>query len=60
MDHDDPNFEELFSTLEGLIKSQIVRHKPVRPYGELEDPAASLAFSKLPNLEQPLSPRTQG
>jgi hypothetical protein len=60
MDHHDPYFEELFSALEGLIESQIVRHKPVRPYGEFDDPAASLAFSKLPTLEDPLSPRTQG
>ena len=60
MDHSDPYFEELFNALEDLIEAQIVRQKPVRPYGEFDDPAASLAFSKLPTLDEPLSPRTQG
>ena len=53
MDHDDPYFEELSNALEGLIEAQIVRQKPVRPYGEFDDPAASLAFSKLPTLDEP-------
>jgi len=63
MDHD-PDFEELLRTLDGLIQAQIdkegedmaiivsfVRQKPVRPYGELDDLAASLAFSKLPSTD---------
>ena len=60
MDHDDPYFEELFNALEDLIEAQIVRHKPIRPYGEFDDRAASVAFSKLSTLEEPLSPRAQG
>ncbi len=63
MDHD-PEFEELLRALDGLLRAQIdkvgedtaiivsfVRKKTVRPYGELDDLAASLAFSTLPSTD---------
>ena len=66
MDHDS-DFEELLRTLDGLIQAQndkvgedmtiivsFVRQKPIRPYAELDDLAASLAFSTLPSTESQL------
>ena len=63
MDHDS-DFEELLRALDGLIQAQIdkvgedmtiivsfVRQKPIRPYDELDDLAASLAFSTLPSTD---------
>lgn len=66
MDHDS-DFEELLRALDGLIQAQIdkvgedmtiivsfVRQKPIRPYDELDDLAASLAFSTLPSTDSQL------
>ncbi|MEO7862377.1 MAG: hypothetical protein ABIU05_18485 [Nitrospirales bacterium] len=49
--NDDPDIEELLRALDSLIDAQIARHKPVRPYEEVDDLAASLAFSKLPSRD---------
>ena len=54
MDHDDPYFEELFSTLEGLIEAQIVRQEPIRTWDEADGLAASLAFSRCTSLDEVL------
>ncbi|MEO7859954.1 MAG: hypothetical protein ABIU05_05840 [Nitrospirales bacterium] len=70
MDHD-PDFEELIRVCDGLTNAQIVkvdedtaiivlffRQKRTHPYGEVDNLAASLAFSTLPSLGEP--PHTAG
>ena len=43
--NEDPDIEELILALDGLIKAQILRQKPIRAWDEVDELAASIAFS---------------
>ena len=60
----DPDLKEFLRVCDRLIQyltdeeceeiacvMYVVRQKTVRPYGELDDLAASLAFAKLPSID---------
>ncbi|MEO7863166.1 MAG: hypothetical protein ABIU05_22560 [Nitrospirales bacterium] len=49
--NEDPDIREIIRALDGLIEAQIIRQRPVRPYDEVDDLAASIAFSKLPSTD---------
>ncbi|MEO7861693.1 MAG: hypothetical protein ABIU05_14905 [Nitrospirales bacterium] len=65
--NDDLDIEAVLHALDGLLQSRnaeidkmrediaiivsLARQKPIRPYGELDDLAASLAFSTLPSTD---------
>ena len=53
MEHD-PDIEALTNALDGLIKAQFVRQRPLRLYDEVDELAASFALSKIPTLDEPL------